>query len=292
MVQPTVLRKRHSLKGLKLLPVIKKVKGGRPEGLKEFARMSKEKKTDVLELEEIENIVNSLTGENMIELLELAGRDIDVNEARWLLHCLIIFANEVGQPRGQALDDSTDPSTSASTGGSSTPVPLETAGPSKKRKHDVDTTLEERILSLEKTSKGEMVQELKEKVRTLCLQDDPSNALILLTLDELAKAARKLNHEEADMFEELYRQANRYQSKLQISNLCLSVLGGKVADAISKAISKCLKDKPETKAESKNEYVETQKRPESPLNGLYPCQPSLYPMMPGMYPNMFNMGGV
>lgn len=148
-------------------------------------------------------------------------------------------------------------------------------------------------MSLEKTSKGEMVQELKEKVRTLCLQDDPSNALILLTLDELSKAARKLNHEEADMFEELYRQANRYQSKLQISNLCLSVLGGKVADAISKAISKCLKDKPETKAESKNEYVETQKRPESPLNGLlvYPCQPSLYPMMPGMYPNMFNMGG-
>lgn len=132
MVQPTVLRKRHSLKGLKLLPVIKKVRGGRPEGLKEFARMSKEKKTDVLELEEIENIVNSLTGENMIELLELAGRDIDVNEARWLLHCLIIFANEVGQPRGQALDDSTDPSTSASTGGSSTTVPLETAGPSKK----------------------------------------------------------------------------------------------------------------------------------------------------------------
>lgn len=146
-------------------------------------------------------------------------------------------------------------------------------------------------MSLEKTSKGEMVQELKEKVRTLCLQDDPSNALILLTLDELSKAARKLNHEEADMFEELYRQANRYQSKLQISNLCLSVLGGKVADAISKAISKCLKDKPETKAESKNEYVKTQKRPESPLDGLYPCQPSLYPMMPSMYLNVFNMGG-
>lgn len=74
MVQPTILRKRHSLKGLNLLPVIKKVRGGRPEGLKEFARMSKEKKTDVLELDEIENIVNSLTGENMIELLELAGR--------------------------------------------------------------------------------------------------------------------------------------------------------------------------------------------------------------------------
>lgn len=163
MVQPTVLRKRHSLKGMKLLPVIKKVRGGKPEGLKEFARISKEKKTDVLVLDEIENLVNSLTGESMVELLELAGRDVDVDEARWLLHCLIIFANEVGQPRGQALDDSTDPSTSASTGGGSTPVPLETAGPSKKRKHDADTTLEERVLSLEKTSKVEMVQELKEK---------------------------------------------------------------------------------------------------------------------------------
>lgn len=146
-------------------------------------------------------------------------------------------------------------------------------------------------MSLEKTSKVEMVQELKEKVRTLCLQDDPSNALILLTLDELAKVARKLNHEEADMFEELYRQANRYQSKLQISNLCLSVLGGKVADAISKAISKCLKEKPETKAESKIEHVEIQKRPESPLNGLYPYQHFVYPIMPGIYPNMFNWRG-
>lgn len=74
MVQPTVLRKRHSLKGMKLLPVIKKVRGGKPEGLKEFARISKEKKTDVLVLDEIENLVNSLTGESMVELLELAGR--------------------------------------------------------------------------------------------------------------------------------------------------------------------------------------------------------------------------
>lgn len=74
MVQPTILRKRHSSKGLKFLPVIKKVRGERPEGLKEFARISKEKKTDVLKLDEIENRVNSLTGENMIELLELAGR--------------------------------------------------------------------------------------------------------------------------------------------------------------------------------------------------------------------------
>ena len=135
------------------------------------------------------------------------------------------------------------PGTSASTGDAG--VSSESSGISnpKKRKLEGHTSLEERVSSLEKTAKVEIIKELKEKVRTLCLQEDPSNALILLTLDELAKTARKMDHEEADMFEELCRQANRYQTKLQISNLCLSVLGGKAGDAISKAISKCLKRK-------------------------------------------------
>ena len=73
MVQPTVLRKKHSLKGVKLLPVLKKIRGGKPEGLKEFSRVSKDKKTENLEFEEIEILVNTLTGENVVELLELAG---------------------------------------------------------------------------------------------------------------------------------------------------------------------------------------------------------------------------
>ena len=127
-------------------------------------------------------------------------------------------------------------------------------------------------------------------MRTLCLQEDPSNALILLTLDELAKMARKIEHDEAEMFEELCRQANRYQSKLQIANLCLSVLGGKVADTISKALSKCLKEKTEVRVDNKT-ATDAQKRPESPLNNLYPYQASMmYPMMPGLFPNMYNMG--
>ena len=103
----------------------------------------------------------------------------------------------------------------------------------------------------------------------------------------------KLDHEEADMFEKLCRQANRYQTKLQISNLCLSVLGGKAADAISKAISKCLKDKYEANNGSKNENLGVQKRPDSPLDNLYPYQTSMkYPMIPGMYSNMYHIGGI
>ncbi|CAC5385439.1 unnamed protein product [Mytilus coruscus] len=66
------------------------------------------------------------------------------------------------------------------------------------------------------------MEELKEKVRTLCMQQDPTESLILLTLDELAKRSIIVNHEEEDIFEELARHVNRHQLKLDIPNLCLS----------------------------------------------------------------------
>lgn len=72
--------------------------------------------------------------------------------------------------------------------------------------------LEDRVASLEKVAKVEKLKELKEKVRTLCLQKDPSDSLILLTLEELAKCARKLGDDESETFEKLARQANRHQT--------------------------------------------------------------------------------
>ena len=84
-------------------------------------------------------------------------------------------------------------------------------------------------------------------MRTLCLQQEPSISLILLTLEELAKHSRKADAEDAEVYEELARQAIRHQTKVDVTSLCLSVLGGRAADAISKAISKCLKEKVESK---------------------------------------------
>ena len=168
-------------------------------------------------------------------------------------------------------------------------------GKRKRSDNDGDETsaIEDRIKTLEKAAKVEMVQELREKVRTLCLQQEPSNPLILLTLEDLARTARRVCHDEADTFEELARQANRHQAKLDISSLCLSVLGGKAADAISKAISKCLKDK-DSKNESKGTNSNDQKRDESPLTNLYPPYHAqmMYPMFPGAYPGAPNFGAM
>ncbi|XP_076086822.1 uncharacterized protein LOC143057404 [Mytilus galloprovincialis] len=208
MVLPTCLKRRHSLKGVRLVAAIKRIRGGQPQGLKEFARFQKDNKLDNLSMDDLRQQVLDLTGAELQDLLQFANRDNTVEEARWATHCLILYANEYGQPSGQDLTQSQDqtPTTSAN------PVNVQMSGDivqssgdnnnngTNKRKRD---DLEDRIANLENTTKEEVVKNLKEKVRTLCLQDNPSDSLILLTLEELAKAARRVNHDDADTFEKL-----------------------------------------------------------------------------------------
>lgn len=42
---------------------------------------------------------------------------------------------------------------------------------------------------------------MKDKIKVLCAQSQPSEALILLSLDELSRLARKVNHEDMDVYE-------------------------------------------------------------------------------------------
>lgn len=62
-------------------------------------------------------------------------------------------------------------------------------------------------------------------------------------MEELAAKARSLGHEDAETFEELARQATRNQGRINIMSLALTVLGGKASDIITKALSKCMKEK-------------------------------------------------
>ena len=75
------------------------------------------------------------------------------------------------------------------------------------------------------------------------MQKNPSEQLVLLTLDELAEAGRNIGHEDADMYIELARQASLNQGKFPIASFVLSVLGVKASDLITKALTKSLKDK-------------------------------------------------
>lgn len=118
----------------------------------------------------------------------------------------------------------------------------------------------------------------KDKVRLLCTQNNPSEGLILLALDELARKAKDCQHYDADTYEELLRQASRNQGEINIVTLTLNVLGGKASDLVSKTLSKCLKEKDCGKAESNPSSSDSQQMDmTSPLAVMYP------PMMPQGY---------
>uniref|UniRef100_K1QGI1 Uncharacterized protein n=1 Tax=Magallana gigas TaxID=29159 RepID=K1QGI1_MAGGI len=87
-------------------------------------------------------------------------------------------------------------------------------------------------------------------VRLIASQNKPSEALLLLTLEELAAKARSLGHEDAETFEEIARQATRNQGRINIMSLALTVLGGKASDIITKDLSKCMKEKDQEKEEA------------------------------------------
>jgi len=46
-----------------------------------------------------------ITGEALDEFMELVGKPHNLENTRLLLHCAVVLANEVGQPKGQDLAD-------------------------------------------------------------------------------------------------------------------------------------------------------------------------------------------
>lgn len=107
MVLPTVFKRKHSLKGKQLLPVIRKLRDIQDaHGIKQLARTSSARRTENMSNEDVLKAGEDLTGENGIELLELTGKDPnDEDFAKLLLHVCILHANEKGQPEGQNLQD-------------------------------------------------------------------------------------------------------------------------------------------------------------------------------------------
>ena len=105
----------------------------------------------------------------------------------------------------------------------------------KKNKVPVPSTIVQRSIQEQEVH--------KDKMRFLCTQNNPSEALILLALDELTRKAKDCQHEDAYTYEELLRQASRNQGEINIVTLTLNVLEGKAHDLVSKILSKCLKEK-------------------------------------------------
>ncbi|KAK3107263.1 hypothetical protein FSP39_010584 [Pinctada imbricata] len=225
---------------------------------------------------DLKGAFRELTGERAEEFLEMAGKPENEPSLRMLLHFTILEANKSGQT-GQTLATSETTTTTATTESSQTDEEEDRPSSSKKRKSSDD--LEKKITMLEEGQ--DSVESLKEKMRMLCLQANPNDALILLALDDLARAARKKQHSEMDTYGELVRQAHKHQHAVNIASLALGVVGGKAVDVVVKVLNKCVKEKQvESKLNSNSQETEAKKNENlnynSPMFNAYPN----YPMPP------------
>ena len=72
----------------------------------------------------------------------------------------------------------------------------------------------------------------------MLMQNDPSEPLIMQTLEELARVSRRQDHADAKLYEELARQAKVKQGQLDLAHFCLTTPSGKAGNVITKALSK------------------------------------------------------
>ena len=98
----TVLKRKHSLKGKNIFPLLKRLRDNKGDVPSSFARLAQQQRTEEMSKEECMKSFKEITGEKPEEFMDMAGVECTERNARLLLHFTIIFANESGQP-GQAL---------------------------------------------------------------------------------------------------------------------------------------------------------------------------------------------
>ncbi|CAC5387837.1 unnamed protein product [Mytilus coruscus] len=182
-----VLKKMYDLKsvhnmGLKLL---KKFKNIRISPRSELGSVKSLVRTEDLTDDERKRYFTSITGDDAAQILELAAAPVNGENLKKVLHVTVIPSTEIVQPAGEDL--------------------RHVDNEKKKKNYD----LVQRVPDLEESKEGN-IKELKDKVRSLALQANSSEPLILLSLDELAKKTRRQNDDDVETFDESARQTQRH----------------------------------------------------------------------------------
>ena len=84
------------------MPVAVRMKSNEGEP-RNFARLKKDHPLEKYTLEELLDEYEGLTGEDIGDIILLAGVDRSIESVRMILHFAILHANIVGAPRGQPL---------------------------------------------------------------------------------------------------------------------------------------------------------------------------------------------
>ena len=107
MVQPSSLKRKHSVKGLNLFPLVRRIRDCKT-AVKAYARIIATQPIEDLSVDELKSGFKDITGEDASEVLKMADKDVTVHSLRLAVHFAVLYANEAGAPKGQPLTESLD----------------------------------------------------------------------------------------------------------------------------------------------------------------------------------------
>lgn len=115
------------------------------------------------------------------------------------------------------------------------------------------------------------VEDQVNNLRSMCSGvPTPDNTQVLGALNTLAREARGQDHQQSQLYSELYNRALDTQSKIRLADLVRHVLGGSEQDKIQASLNKVMKT---AEVEAKLEAAKTAPQPDqsyrSPLSKVY-----------------------
>lgn len=237
-----VLRKRHTLKGKSVVPLVKRLR--HPDRVANLARLARDVPTEQMTRRDLVTAVTRVTGEEPIDLWEMAGHETEPTdeELRIVLHHSITIANELGQPLNREPQDPDQ----------------DGLGPDQPQPEQANIAQE-----LAKVKQQSVMYALSH-VKALAASSAPDQA-VLVALDMLVDMAGDSLHPDLPLFQSLRAQASRMQDKLCIRGLCLEVLSAKENDKVATAVQKMLREEKAKKPEksAKKEEAEEKQAPQA-----------------------------
>ncbi|KAK3107550.1 hypothetical protein FSP39_017076 [Pinctada imbricata] len=207
-----VLKKRHSLHGKNLLPLIMRFKEADIEDIEvdSLARLKEEHRLERYTIEELEGEFYSLCGEKVEDFYQLAGKSRSKESAMVLLNMAIHLANEIGAPRGTPLQPLTPNSATTSNRKSAT---VTAAAGSPDQQQPVvnmtkkDSQPEDRISAVEKAiqdlkkDKGSQVEEALRQINVLAGRPKlTSPAVIIAAVESLVDVATRTSDKNLEYY--------------------------------------------------------------------------------------------
>jgi hypothetical protein len=149
-------------------------------------------------ISELKEETYALTGYRAEDLCSLAGRDLDRNSLRHLLHLTVIFANEVGAPDGQPLE---------------APPGLAQGREASKRPLEEVCTTEQSLREEIKVLKKGLVEEALAQVRAFAStwKEARDTTPLVHSVQNLSRLASSHNHGDATLYSELLRAIDKHR---------------------------------------------------------------------------------